>query len=158
MEISPKRKAMRALSYGVYLVTVKDGDDVSAAIVTWLSQAGMEPTKIMMGLKRDGRIYDQIRNTRKFNVNILGTEQKKMAATFMKKCEISGDSINGFMVSPGENGIPVFDEVPYYLECSVTDWIDQNDHDLILAEITAAGARYEAVPLDLRTAGWKYGG
>ncbi len=52
----------------------------------------------------------------------------------------------------------MFTEVPYYLECRVKQWIDGGDHDIIIADVIEAGATEEAGVLDLRSAGWKYGG
>ena len=86
MDLSAKRAAMRILTYGVYIATAKSGDSVSAAIVTWVSQASIEPPLIMMGIKKDGRIYNDVKNSQKFVLNIVGEDQKKFAATFMKKC------------------------------------------------------------------------
>ena len=76
MDLSAKRAAMRSLSYGVYIVSACAKGKHSAAIVTWLSQAGMEPPRIMMGLRRDGRIYREIEESRKIlltscNIRIL---------------------------------------------------------------------------------------
>ncbi len=158
MDQSAKRAAMRVLSYGVYIVSAKSGDSISAAIVTWVSQASIEPPLIMMGIKRDGRIYYKVKDSKKFVLNIVGEDQKKFAASFMKKCEVDGNKINGYIFTEGKTGAPVFKDVPYYMECEVRQWIDGGDHDIVTADVIEAGATKEARVLDLRSAGWKYGG
>ena len=158
MNQSAKRAAMRNLSYGVYIVSAKSGDSVVAAIVTWVSQASIEPPLLMVGLKKDGRIYREIQESGKFVLNIVGAEQKKFAASFMKKCEVDGNKINGFIFTEGKSGAPVFQDVPYYMECEVKQWIDGGDHDVVIASVIEAGATDGAEALDLKSAGWKYGG
>ena len=158
MDHSAKRAAMRVLSYGVYIVSAKSGDSITAAIVTWVSQASIEPPLIMMGIKRDGRIYREVKESRKFVLNIVGEDQKKIAASFMKKCEVDGNKINGYIFIEGKSGAPVFNDVPYYMECEVRQWIDGGDHDIVIADVIEAGATEDAKALDLRSAGWKYGG
>ncbi len=95
MDLAAKRAAMRVLTYGVYIATAKSGESISAAIVTWVSQASIEPPLIMMGIKKDGRIFNDVKTSQKFVLNIVGEDQKKFAASFMKKCEVDGNKING---------------------------------------------------------------
>jgi len=158
MDLSAKRAAMRSLSYGVYIVSAYSSGRHTAAIVTWLSQAGLEPPRIMLGLKRDGRIYREIEESRKFVINLVGESQKSFAASFFKKCEVEGQKINDYPFRPGITGAAIFDGVPYYMECEVREWHQGSDHDVLIAEVVEAGARREEKNLDLKQAGWKYGG
>ena len=149
---------MRILTYGVYIVSAKSDDSVVASIVTWVSQASIDPPLLMVGIKKDGRIYREIKASNKFVLNIVGAEQKKFAASFMKKCEADGNKINGYIFTEGITGAPVFDDAPYFMECEVTQWIELGDHDVVIASVVEAGAREGEAVLDLRSAGWKYGG
>lgn len=158
MDLTAKRAAMRALSYGVYIVSAFAGGTHTAAIVTWLSQAGLEPPRIMMGLKRAGRIYKEIKTSKKFVINLVGESQRPFAASFLKKCNVDGEKINGFPFRSGVTGAAVFMDVPFYLECEVRDWYEGNDHDIVVAEVVEAGVHHEEKNLDLKQAGWKYGG
>ena len=158
MDLAAKRSAMRSLSYGVYIVSAYANGNHTAAIVTWLSQAGMEPPRIMMGLKRDGRIYQKIRDSQKFAINLVGESQKSLAASFFKKCDVENNTINGYPFKPGITGAAVFEDIPYYMECEVREWHEGSDHDVLIAEVIDAGMRREEKNLDLKQAGWKYGG
>jgi len=71
---------------------------------------------------------------------------------------VQGNSINGYTFREGRSDAPVFELVPYYLECRVKEIITGTDHDIIMAEIIDAGGPADQDALDLRTAGWKYGG
>jgi flavin reductase (DIM6/NTAB) family NADH-FMN oxidoreductase RutF len=45
MTLDPQAKkvALRAINYGLYVVTAKQGDELAAAGVNWLTQASFEP-------------------------------------------------------------------------------------------------------------------
>jgi flavin reductase (DIM6/NTAB) family NADH-FMN oxidoreductase RutF len=158
MDTSIRRKALRAISYGVYIVSAKSKKGFSASIVTWLSQASFDPPLIMMGLKKSGRIDTHISESGCFVINIVGQNQKEFAASFLKNSVVQGNSINGYAFREGKTGAPIFELVPYYLECKVKEIITGTDHDVIMAEIIDAGGPADQDQLDLRTAGWKYGG
>ena len=49
MDPQAKKVALRAINYGLYVLTAKDGDELAAASVNWLSQASFEPPLIMVG-------------------------------------------------------------------------------------------------------------
>jgi CheY-like chemotaxis protein len=55
-------------------------------------------------------------------------------------------------------GPPVFECVPYFLECKVQQIISGGDLDVVMAEIIDVGAKSDTPPLDLKSTGWKYGG
>lgn len=158
MDSSVKRKALRAISYGVYIVSAKSSKGYSASIVTWISQASFDPPLIMMGLKKSGRIDEYIKEAKHFVVNIVGKDQKDFAATFLKKSEIRGATINGYTFREGLSGAPIFEDVPYFLECETKEVVKGTDHDVVIAEVIDAGEQSGQESLDLKTAGWKYGG
>ena len=158
MDTSIRRKALRAFSYGVYIVSAKSKKVYSASIITWLSQASFNPPTIMMALKKDGRIEDYIKESRHFVINIVGQDQKDFAASFLKHCDVQGTTMNGYPFRCGKSGAPIFDLVPYYIECRIKEIVVSTDHDIIIAEIIDAGGQGDQDSLDLRTAGWKYGG
>lgn len=45
--------ALRAINFGLYVLTAIDGDDVGAAGVNWLTQASFEPPLIAVAVKTD---------------------------------------------------------------------------------------------------------
>ena len=43
MDAQTKRKALQMLSYGVYVLGLKQGEKCNASTVSWVSQVSLEP-------------------------------------------------------------------------------------------------------------------
>ena len=51
MDPAQKKVALRAINYGLLVLTATDGTEYGAAGVNWLSQASFEPPLVMVGVK-----------------------------------------------------------------------------------------------------------
>jgi flavin reductase (DIM6/NTAB) family NADH-FMN oxidoreductase RutF len=158
MDPQQKKTALRNITYGVYVMTVKSDNDYAAATVTWVSQASLDPPKIMLGLKRESNTAHLVKKTQQFVLHILGESQKEMAKAFLKHATIEGDTLNGYRFCTGETGAPILTDAPSFLECRIDKVIDGSDHDVVVAEVINAGVQNEEPPLVLRSTGWRYGG
>ncbi len=85
MDPQQKKKALRMVSYGLYVVTATAGGKYAAGTVTWLSQCSFAPPLIMAGIRRDSELYKMIKSSRAFAVHIVGKGQKKLATTFFQR-------------------------------------------------------------------------
>ena len=155
-----KKRVLRLLTYGLYIMTVRDGNEVAAGTVTWLSQASFNPPLIMTAVKVESGLHALIEKTGQFAVNILAKDQKDIAAAFFKPSRIENDTINGYPFEPGpETGAPLLLDLPAWFEARVLEAVKRGDHTVFVAEIIAVGMRTpEAIPLALRDTGWSYGG
>ncbi len=160
MDPMVKKQVLRLLTYGLYIMTVRDGDAVAAGTVTWLSQASFNPPLIMTAVKVESGLHALIEKTGQFAVNILAKGQKDIAAAFFKPSRIENDRINGYSFEPGpETGAPLLLDLPAWFEARVLEAVKRGDHTVFVAEIIAVGMRTpEATPLALRDTGWSYGG
>ena len=57
MDASIRKKTLRMLSNGIYIVTSSSGARHGAATVTWLSQASFTPPLVMAALRRDSNVF-----------------------------------------------------------------------------------------------------
>jgi len=158
MDPQQKKNSLRNITYGVYVMTVKSDNNYAAATVTWVSQASLDPPKIMLGLKRESKTANLVKETQLFVLNILGESQKTMAKAFLKHANVEDGKLNGYNFCPGETGAPVLIEAPSFLECKIEKLIEGTDHDVVVAEVINAGVQNEETPLVLRSTGWSYGG
>lgn len=160
MDPQAKKVALRAINYGLYVLTAIDGDDVGAAGVNWLTQASFEPPLIATAVKTDNDTHRLIESTGKFAVNVLAEDQLDIGKAFFRSATLEGDTINGRRFEPGpETGAPLFVDLPYWFEARVTDTVKRGDHTVFVAEVVNAGVRDEsATPLLLRSTGMNYGG
>ncbi len=160
MDPEVKKKVLRMISYGLYVMTARDGDQYAAGTVNWLSQASFQPPLIMVGVKADSGLHALIERTGQFAVNILASGQKDVAAAFFRGTQVEGDRINGYAFEPGpKTGAPLLLDLPAWFEARVTDAVKRGDHTVFVAEVINAGLRQpDAKPLLLSETGWYYGG
>ncbi|MBI1844871.1 MAG: flavin reductase family protein [Actinobacteria bacterium] len=160
MDANAKKLALRAVNYGLYVLTANDGDDYAAGGVNWLSQASFEPPLVMAGVKADSGAATIIARSGTFAVNVLAADQIEIGKAFFRSTSVEGDKINGYAFTSGPaTGAPLLLDTPYWFECRVTDTVARGDHTVFVAEVVEAGVRDEsAVPMLLRDTGMNYGG
>ena len=160
MDPAAKKIALRAINYGLYVLTAADGDECAASGVNWLSQASFDPPLVMVGLNADSGAAALVARTGAFAVNVLAEDQLEIGKAFFRSTSVEGGAINGhrFEVGPA-TGAPLLHAVPYWFEARVTDTVARGDHTVFVAEVVDAGVRDEgATPLLLRSTGMNYGG
>jgi flavin reductase (DIM6/NTAB) family NADH-FMN oxidoreductase RutF len=158
MDPAQKKKALRLLTYGLYVVTARSGDSLAAATVTWLSQSSFHPALVMAGIQRKSSLHKIISTARAFAVHIPGKGQKALATRFFKTAETAADTLGGYRFESGVTGAPILADVPAWLECRVVEELRRGDHTIFVGEVVAAGVRRDEPPLTLRDTGLAYGG
>jgi flavin reductase (DIM6/NTAB) family NADH-FMN oxidoreductase RutF len=158
MDPALKKRALRLLTYGLYVVTARHGDSCTAGTITWLSQCSFEPPLVMVGIQRKSSLHKVVAASHAFAVNVPGKNQKKLATHFFKTAEHSGNKLGGYEIEPGATGAPVLADVPAWFECRVVEEIRRGDHTIFIGEVVAAGVRRDEEPLTLRDTGFSYGG
>lgn len=160
MDADAKKLALRSITYGLYIVTARDGNDCGAGGVNWISQASFDPPLVMVGVKADSGSAAIISKIQSFAVNTLADDQLDIGKAFFRSTEMDDGKINGYEFEDGpETGNPLLLETPYWFECRVTDTVDRGDHTVFVAEVVNAGVRNaESTPLNLRSTGMNYGG
>jgi len=158
MDPNAKRKALRLITYGLYVATSRDGDDFAAGTINWVSQSSFAPPLVMAGIKADSRLHDVIAASHVFAIHIVGKDQKDFATTFFKGAERQGDKLTGYRFEEGSTGAPILIDAPAWFECRVVDRIARGDHTIYGGEVVNAGMRRDAEPLTLRDTAFFYGG
>ncbi len=158
MNEQAKKKALRMIPYGLYVLTASDGQGVNAALVSWVSQASFEPPRVVVALGNETGIWHRVRTAGAFVLNVLGSGQKEVATAFFRGVGKAGDLLAGYRYHSGVVGSPILDDAPAYLECRVVANLDAGDHTLFLADIVEAGLQNDLPPLRLEETPWNYGG
>ena len=160
MDIDLKKKVLRRIQYGMYVLTSKFGDDVGAGTVNWLSQCSFNPPMVMVGLKKDSHLLEIVKQARSFVANVVGKNQKDLAASFFRPNQPVDMKINGYSFQYSAGGGLILVDAPAWFECNVTDWLDRGDHLVVVAEVINCGQSQhpEEDTILLRDTGWSYGG
>ena len=133
-----KKIVLRMIPYGIYVLTVEDGNDVAAATVNWVTQTSFNPPLLAIGVKADSGAYALLKKTKAFALNMLGKGQQGPAFTFFKPAQKDGDKISGEPYRKGANGQPILTNAPASVECKVVQIVEQGDHHIVVAEVTEA--------------------
>jgi len=157
MDEQSRKIALRMISYGVYIITSKVGQEISAATVTWVSQASFDPPIISVCLKRGSHPYKVVKDRGEFLLHILSENQKDLAASFFKPSKIKNGQINGEKYEL-QDDLPLITAGIANIYCHVLEIIEIGDHPLFLAEVKHVTVRKNVSPLELRKTGWSYGG
>lgn len=158
MNAEHKKKALRLLTYGLYVATARHGGNYAAGTINWFSQSSFHPPLVMAAIQRESSLHQVIEASRAFALHVVGKSQKHLATSFFKTAQRNGDTLNGFRFEENVTGAPVLVDPPAWIECRVSDEIHRGDHTIFVAEVVAAGIRGNEEPLTLRESGFAYGG
>jgi flavin reductase (DIM6/NTAB) family NADH-FMN oxidoreductase RutF len=161
MNEDAKKAALRMIPYGMFVLTTKskDGRDVGAATVNWVTQTSFAPPLIAVGVKADSTAHQHIKDTGVFGVNVIADDQINMAFTFFKSNPREGNSIGGEQFEDGpETGAPLLLSSPAWWECKLVGEVAQGDHTLFVGEVVEAGVREAKPAILMRDHNLNYGG
>lgn len=137
-------------SYGMYAVGVKDGNKVSAAIVTCVSQiSGVKPCKIAINLNSDSYSCECIKKEKIFTLAVLSenTPGSVIGALGL----VSGrntDKLKNIRHKVLHEGVPVIKEnTCCWTLCKVTDELIADDQTIFIAEIIAGSEKTVGKPM-----------
>jgi len=159
MDEQAKKTALRHITYGLYVIGTKIGeDDVNAFTGNWVTQASFQPPLVAIGVKKGTTSCDGILESRVFSVNVLESGQKDLAFKFFKPLKRVGNKFEDVEFYTSTTGSPILRDALSWFECRVTDVVDRGDHTLIVGEVVDAGVHREGKPLTLAETGLFYGG
>ena len=133
-------KAMHRLSYGLFVLTAKEGEKDNGCIVNTVIQVTTEPNCIAVAVNKKNYTHDMIERTGMFNVSVL--TEKSSFDTFKHWGFQSGadvDKAKEITFSRANNGIIYLtEETNAFISARVRSTVDLGTHTLFLAEVTDA--------------------
>ena len=133
-------KAMHRLSYGLFVLTAKEGEKDNGCIVNTVIQVTTEPNCIAVAVNKKNYTHDMIERTGVFNVSVL--TEKSSFETYKHWGFQSGadvDKAKEITFSRANNGIIYLtEETNAFISARVRSMIDLGTHTLFLAEVTDA--------------------
>jgi len=133
-----KKYALRMIPYGLYILTAESENDIVASTVNWVTQTSFQPPMIAVGVKVDSNSYKLIQEVRKFALNMLGKGQADLAYAFFKPAVKEDGKISGQSYISEETGSPIFDSTVAFVECTVSEIIENGDHATVIGEVVKA--------------------
>lgn len=131
-------KVMQKISYGLFILTARDGDKDNGCIINTVTQVASKPNTISISVNKANYTHDMIMKTGKFNVSILS--EKAKFDTFKHYGFQSGrdvDKFAGISISRADNEITVIntEETNGFISGKVLQSIDLGSHTLFIANV-----------------------
>ena len=132
------KKTMYKLTYGLFVLTVRQGEKDSGCIINTAAQVTSEPNRISIAVNKANFTHDLVKESGKFNISILSEEASfdtfrhfgfQSGRTVDKFADYTDckRSANGlYYVTAGTNG---------YISATVEQAIDLGSHTLFIAAV-----------------------
>lgn len=157
------KAALKMMPYGFYAFTTKDGDDVNAMVVNWVSQMSYAPRLLAVGIQKSCYSHGLVKAGGVFGLNLFlqADSDAIMGVTSGRSRKPEKMQEAEYSAAP-ETGVPVLTGAAAYIECKVTQIVDVGgDHDIVVGECVNAEVMKEGGPpdmLSLTELGWSYAG
>ncbi|MDD4074776.1 MAG: flavin reductase, partial [Eubacteriales bacterium] len=131
--------AMFKLSYGLFVLSAKDGKKDNACIINTVTQITGEPKRISIAVNKQNYTHDIVKKTGVFTVSVLS--ERAPFALFERFGFASGrdtDKFDAFSsVARAKNGLLYLTEYANaFLSAKVVDMFDYGTHTLFIADVT----------------------
>ena len=130
-------KVMHNISYGLFILTAKDGEKLNGCVTNTLQQLTTSPNRVSITVNKGNFTHDMVLKTGEFNVSILSESSK--FDTFKHFGFQSGRDVNkfeDFPMSISENGIPYITEgTNGFISAKVFQTVDLGTHTMFIADV-----------------------
>ena len=132
------KKAMQALSYGLFVLTARQGDKDNGCIINTGMQVTTDPNRVVFTVNKQNYTHDMILATGQFTLNILSEgADMSLFERFGFQSGRDVDKFDGFgAVERGDNGIlRVTQGVNAWISGKIVSTTDLGSHTLFLADV-----------------------
>lgn len=134
-------KAMYKLSYGLFVVTAKDGDKDNGCITNTAIQVTTEPNQIALAINKSNLTHDMVLKTGRLNISVIS--QDADFELFKRFGFQSGRDVDKFVGFSGmaraENGIYIiFNGTNAFISAEVDQTVSLSTHTLFICNVTNA--------------------
>lgn len=132
--------ALFKLTYGLFVLTAKQGDKDNGCIINTVTQITDQPMRITIAVNKANYTHDMIKETGVFNVSVLTTDTPFQVFKQFGFCSGKDtDKFAGGSIKRMDNGIAILDQyVNAVISGRVVETQDYGTHTVFVAEITQA--------------------
>jgi flavin reductase (DIM6/NTAB) family NADH-FMN oxidoreductase RutF/rubredoxin len=133
-------KTLQKISYGMYVISSKKGEDFNGQIANTVFQITSDPPSIAVSICKKNFTHEFLHESKVFSVSILSREAPmKFIGRFGFKCGRDFNKFEDIKYKVGITGTPiVLENTIGYLDCRVTDSLDVGTHTIFIGNIVDA--------------------
>lgn len=137
---------MFKLTYGLFVLTAKDGGKDNGCIINTAMQVTAEPNRIIIVVNKQNYTHDMIMKTKEFNVSMIDTDADfELFKHFGFQSGRDVDKMSGVSFSRSENGVAYLNEmVNGYISGRVISTTDLGSHTMFLADVVGGDVLSDA--------------
>jgi flavin reductase (DIM6/NTAB) family NADH-FMN oxidoreductase RutF len=147
MSKSSIQKNLEMIPYGVSVVTVGRGGVENALTVSWMSQVAFDPPCLMIAVDSMHYSVEFLESTKNFTVNLLGEDQKVLAAHFARPSTSEAAKLDAVSTREAASGAAILSDALVYFDCEILQSHKVGGHTLFIGKVIAAEALREGAPL-----------
>lgn len=142
-------RALRSLSYGMYVIESRSGDRTNAQIANTVFQVTSEPTTLAVSINKQNMTHQLITDTGAFSVAVLAEDTPlKTIGQFGFRTGRETDKLAGIAHEYTPCGLPYpVEHVLAWFEAGVDHELDMGSHTLFVATVTEAAVMADGVPM-----------
>lgn len=133
------------ITYGLYVLTAKKGEEINGMIASWVSQVSYDPPLVMVGVRKNRYTHKMIEETGIFALHVLAKEDINLVSRF--KWPDPKKKFEGLKWTTKTTGAPILEQTLAYMDCKLTDTVNTGDHTLFIGQIIEAYTLKQGVPL-----------
>ncbi len=130
------KNALRKISYGMYILTSENGDNINGQIVNSVIQATSDPATIIVCINHENLTHEFIENSKVFTLSTLSENAPmNLIGNFGYKSGRDINKFEGINCKTGKNGVPiVLDSAVSFLECELINQMDMGTHTMFIGK------------------------
>lgn len=143
MDAAARKCVLRMIPYAMHVVTTagREGVNVAAATVNWVTQISFTPPLLAVALPAGSEICAAVRGNGRFALHMLGKDDGAEAITFLKPGRLEDGRLSGYPFTWSPGGLPLLLDAPGVVECELRGLVELGDHHTVLGEVTEAQMR-----------------
>ncbi|HEV3121977.1 MAG TPA: flavin reductase family protein [Isosphaeraceae bacterium] len=136
-EVTPLSSALGRVPSGLFILTVRLGDQATGMLTSWVQQAGFEPPLVTVAVRNDRFVGDWVAASGRFVLNQLALGRKRLIRHFARGFPPGAAAFEGVPLHTEASGGPVLAEALTFLDCQVKEEVQGGDHRIFLAQVIA---------------------
>ena len=137
--------AFGKMTYGIYVLTSRDQQEINGMIASWVSQVSYSPPQIMVAVHTHRYSHQLIKKAGSFALHVLNKSQKNFLSRFKGKDPKA--KFTALDWTAGKTGCPILRDCLAYLECELNTHYRPGNHTLFIGDVVDAGVFTEGPPL-----------
>jgi len=153
------KKVLRKFEYGVYVVTMGQGNSGNAFTASWVSQVSSEPPMVAVAVKSEHQSTPKMKEHGAFVVNLIPEGREEVAKTYYGPAESGYEKLRKAILkdSPATK-TPILSGALGWLDCEIVETVKAGNHTLFIGEVKDGGIERDDHILTKTNTGLSYGG